>query len=417
MAEKFDIVIWGATGFTGRLVAEYLTRQYGVDGQTVRWTIAGRNPKKLDSIRLALAHINPAAANLPLLVADSQDRASLDNLVQQTKVVCSTVGPYALYGTPLVAACAEQGVDYCDLTGEVPWIRQNIDSFHEQAVQTGARIVHCCGFDSIPSDLGTLMMQEYARDKYGRFCPEIKFVLAGMRGGFSGGTAASLLNMIEGAGNERAMRRILADPFALVPDGNPTNTRVTDQMNARWDADLERWTAPFIMASINTRIVRRSNYLLGYRYGRSFQYSEATQFPRGFVGGRLAATGFSLGLGTFMGLAGFGPTRKLLEKSVLPAPGEGPDQETRDNGYFRIKLLGKLPAHDGQPAISFKGEVAGNKDPGYGETAKMVAESALCLALDDKIPQRGGILTPAASMGMHLIERLRAAGMTFAVPL
>lgn len=415
MNKRFDVIVWGATGFTGRLVAEYLTRHYGVDGQTVRWTIAGRDPKKLDSVRLALAHINSAAVNLPLLVADSHDRASLDTLVRQTKVVCSTVGPYALYGTPLVAACAENGVDYCDLTGEVAWIRETVADYHERAAQTGARIVHCCGFDSIPSDLGVLMMQEYAKGKHGRSLPEIKFFVTGMRGGFSGGTAASMLNMLETAAKDRTLRRHLADPFALVPDGAPSDARNADQTGARWDADLGRWTAPFIMAVINTRIVHRSNYLLGYRYGRTFQYSEAMQFARGFVGGRLAANGFSFGLGALMGMGRFGPARALLQKTALPNPGEGPSQETRDNGYFRIKLIGKLPAYDGQPVMLLKGEVAGSSDPGYGETAKMVAESALCLALDDKIARRGGVLTPAASMGMRLVERLRAAGMTWDV--
>ncbi len=409
MTKPYDIILWGASGFTGKIVATYLARHYGPD---IKWAIAGRSPQKLDQVRRSLGSIHPTLANLPVLVGDSQDRASLDAIVQQTRVVISTVGPYALYGSPLVAACAAHGVDYCDITGEVSWIRQNIDAFQEQAQKTGARIVHCCGFDSIPSDLGVLLLQDYARAEYGRSCTSIRFYLAGSSGGFSGGTIASLLNLLEQVRDDRELRRALANPYALVP--NHPGPRQEDLNSARWDEDLQRWTAPFLMAPINTRIVHRSNYLLGYRYGEQFRYGEAMRMGAGFVNGRLRAKIFSNGLKLFTGLAALRPTRSVLEKTILPAPGEGPDQETRDNGYFRVLLLGKTSDRTGQP-VTLRGEVRGVGDPGYNETAKMLSESALCLAQDGQIPQRGGIFTPAAAMGQRLIDRLRAAGMTFSV--
>lgn len=409
MTKKYDLVLWGATGFTGQIVAAYLARHYGTE---LRWAIAGRNAHKLDGVRRTLGNIHPEFASLPLLVGDSQDRASLDEIVRQTRVIISAVGPYALYGTPLVAACAAHGVDYCDITGEVPWIRQNIVDFQAQARETGARIVHCCGFDSIPSDLGVLLLQDAARERYGRSCQAIQYYLLGLRGGFSGGTVASLLNLLEKARSDRDLRRVLADPYTLVP--RHPGPRQEDQTSARWDADIQSWTAPFIMATINTRIVHRSNYLLGYRYGEQFRYGECMRMGAGLVNGRLSAHAFSTGFKLFTRLATVGVARRILEKTVLPAPGEGPSEETRNNGYFKVLLLGKTSNRQGQPT-TLRAEIGGQGDPGYNETAKMLAESAVCLALDKEIPQQGGILTPAAAMGQRLIGRLRAAGMTFSV--
>lgn len=409
MTKKYDLVLWGATGFTGQIVAAYLAQHYGTE---LRWAIAGRNAHKLDGVRRTLGNIHPDFASLPLLVSDSQDRTALDAIVQQTRLVISAVGPYALYGTPLVAACAAHGVDYCDITGEVPWIRQNIVDYQAQARETGARIVHCCGFDSIPSDLGVLLLQDEALARYGRSCHTIQLYLMGSRGGFGGGTVATLLNLLAEARKDRELRRILANPYALVPQ-HP-GPRQEDQTGARWDAALQSWTAPFIMAPINTRIVHRSNYLLGYRYGEQFRYGESMRMGKGFVNGRLSAHAFSQGYRLFTVLAAIGPARRLLEKTILPAPGEGPSPETRNNGYFKMLLLGKTSDRQGQP-VSLRAEVRGAGDPGFNETAKMVAESALCLLQDREIPQRGGILTPAGAMGQRLIGRLRAAGMTFSV--
>ena len=409
MTPQFDLILWGATGFTGQVLAAYLARRYGA---TLRWALAGRNSAKLAEVRSSLVEIDPALADLPILLGDSHDRAALDAIVQQTRVVISAVGPYALYGTPLVAACVEHGVDYCDITGEVPWIRQNIAAFEAQAQATGARIVHCCGFDSIPSDLGALLLQETALEQYGRPCDAIQLYVAGSRGGLGGGTVATLLNQLAEAKGDRDLRRVLADPYALVPQ-HP-GPRQEDQTGARWDADVQRWTAPFIMAPINTRIVHRTNYLLGYRYGEQFRYGESSRMGAGFVNGRLSAYVFSGAYKLVHTPAVLGPTRRLLEKTVLPAPGEGPSQEKRDNGYFRLLLRGKTTDQAGRP-VTLRGEVVGVGDPGFNETAKMAVEAAVCLAQDDAIPRRGGILTPAAAMGQRLIARLRGAGMTFAV--
>lgn len=409
MSNKFDVVLWGATGFTGQLVAEYLAENAG---PTVRWAIAGRNRDKLAALRRRLTAVNPTLSDLPILLGDSLDRESLDKIVAQARVVCSTVGPYTTYGTPLVAACVEQGVAYCDLTGETNWVRANIDAFHAQAQQTGARIVHFCGFDSIPSDLGTLMVQDYAQRKYGRSCQSVKHIFIAYKGGASGGTIASMMTLLEEAAKDKSIRRLLANPYALVPDREPDWTQA-DQMTARYDPDIRRWTGPFIMAMVNSRVVRRSNALLGYPYGRDFRFTEVSRFGRG-VNGRIEATAFALGFQAGMAAMAVGPIRKLLQTTVLPDPGEGPSREARESGYFRTILLGKIPDANSDAETWIKGTVIGRRDPGYGETAKMLGESALCLALDD-VAQQGGILTPAAAMGMTLVERLRAAGMTFGV--
>ncbi len=408
MSKPFDIVLWGATGFTGRLVAEYLARHAD---DRVHWAIGGRNQNKLETVRQSLTAVKPDLANLPILIGNSLDDASMQTIVSQTRVVCTTVGPYTKYGTPLVAACAAQGVDYCDLTGEVTWIRQNIDTFHAQAQKSGARIVHCCGVDSIPSDLGALMVQEYAWEKYGRFCQSIQHLFTAFNGGFSGGTVASLLLILEQAGKNKTLRKQLANPYSLVPE-RKHDWSETDQITARFDPDFQRWTGPFVMASINTRIVRYSHALQENRYGDQYRFREAMQFPKG-LRRRLMAAGFSIGYGAGMGLMTVQPVRSIIQKYLLPGPGEGPSKEERDKGYFRSVLLGKIPQPHGAETW-VKGKIAGTSDPGYGETAKMLGESALCLATDD-LPERGGILTPAVAMGMTLVERLRHAGMTFSV--
>lgn len=415
MSKPYDLVIWGATGFTGRLTAEYMTRRYGVADAPLRWAIAGRNRAKLEAIRDELAEIDATAVDIPILLGDSHDRPSLDAIVAQTRVVCTTVGPYTLHGTPLVAACAAGGVAYCDLTGEPPWIRDNIERFGAEAAASGARIVHACGYDSIPSDLGTLMVQEQAMADHGRYAPTVKHLFGPMRGGVSGGTTASMLLLAQQSSRSRRVRRLLADPYALAPaaDGQP-RPRPSDRPMARYDADFDCWTAPFFMEVTNSRIVYRSHALQEHRYGRSFRYREVMHMGTG-LGGQVSANAFTLGLGFLLGALEFEPVRRLLEATVLPAPGEGPGRETRENGFFRTTLLATLPAANGAAAAWVRGKVVGVNDPGYGETAKMLAESALCLALDEaELPQRSGVLTPATAMGTRLIERLRAAGMTFA---
>ncbi len=266
-SRKLDVVVWGATGFTGKLTAEYLTKQYGV-GRDVAWALGGRSREKLEEVRRDLTAIDAAASELPLIVADARDPASLAEVVGSTRVVATTVGPYAIYGRELVAACAEHGTDYCDLTGETPFIRQMIDLHHARAKETGARIVHCCGFDSIPSDLGVFMLQEHMRATYASRCSQVKFFVVGMRGGASGGTIASIMNLLEQAGRDPSVREIAFDPYALDPDRKGRGPDGPDQRTVKHDDDLDIWTGPFVMAAINTRVVRRTNALLGYAYGR-----------------------------------------------------------------------------------------------------------------------------------------------------
>ncbi len=399
----FDVIVWGATGFTGRLVAEYFLRTYGI-GQTVRWAIGGRSKDKLEEEQRALAAVDSRASALPLVVGDARDPESLAKMVTQTRVVLTTVGPYALYGKELVAACVEHGTDYCDLTGETPFVREMIDAHHDQAKITGARIVHCCGFDSIPSDLGVLTLQEHALATLGKPCSRVGFYVMKTKGGVSGGTIATMLNLVESATRDPSIRKVAGNPYALVPGERGPDGR--DQMGVKFDEALGRWTGPFIMAAINTRIVRRSNALLGYRYGKDFRYSEVMSMGRG-VKGWLGAAALSASMALFAGAISIGPTRRLLAKRVLPKPGEGPSKEKRDGGFFDIKLIGH--SSDGRKVEAI---VHGTSDPGYGETAKMISESAVCLALDKRTSE-GGVLTPASAMGMVLVERLRAAGMTF----
>ncbi len=415
-ARDHDIVLFGATGFTGRLVAEYLAAHAPKE---VRWAIAGRNREKLEGVKRDLVAIDPALADLPILVADGHDQASLDALVPKTRVVCTTVGPFGKNGQKLVAACARHGTHYCDITGEVPFIRTSIDENHERAVATRARIVHCCGFDSIPFDLGVHMLWDRAQ-KDGRALAWAKGFAGKMKGALSGGTVASMLALMEDAERDRDLRRLLANPYGLDPDpkrkvvGRPRPDS-PDQRGVRYDHDLGRWTAPFVMSAINTRIVRRSNALLGGAYGKDFHYSESMSFPKG-PKGFFGASLVTAGLGAFVATAAFAPTRELLAKRVLPKAGEGPSKAKRDAGYFEVHLLAETEVDENAKKERLAGKVVGTSDPGYGETAKMLGESALCLAQDEAtLVDRFGVLTPASAMGMRLVDRLRAAGMTFAV--
>jgi short subunit dehydrogenase-like uncharacterized protein len=403
---KYDVILWGATGFTGQIVAAYLTKNYGVESEKLRWAMAGRSPQKLEAVREEIAKESPEATKIPLVIADSDDIASLQAMAAQATVICTTVGPYARYGAKLVAACIAEGTHYCDLTGEVQWIRRMIDEHHEEAAKKQLRIVNCCGYDSIPSDIGVLMVQEEMKARHGVPCEEIKFYAGPSRGSFSGGTVASMLNLLEEASKDKSIRRVLGDPYSLLPKDAPRGQDGSDQMGVRWDDDLQRWTAPFVMAGINTRIVRRSNALMGFSYGQGFRYSEVMAFRKG-VRGWYTATSITLGLGGFLTAAAIKPIRRLLAATVLPAPGQGPSKEAQENGYFTVYLLGKAQEH------RIYGFIYGSKDPGYGATAIMLAESAICLARDTHLlPERFGLLTPASAMGMTLTQRLRQAGLT-----
>ncbi len=401
---EYDVVVWGATGFTGALVAEYLSQQYGV-GQTLRWAIAGRSEQKLIKLRDSLGE---SAASLDMIVADSFDEAALDRMANRTRVVITTVGPYAKYGSALVAACVTNGTHYCDLAGEAQWIRRMIDQHHDAATASGARIVHCCGFDSVPMDVGVWFLQREARQRYGSYCESIALLVKAMRGGPSGGTLASMMNLIREAREDRNVARVLRDPYGLNPEGERDGPDGGDQRSVIYDKLVGAWTAPFVMAGINTRVVRRSHALQGYPYGRDFRYREATIVGDG-VSGWVRASALTGGLGGFVAAASFGPTRRLLQRFV-PEPGEGPDREQRENGFFDLRQFGRLP--DGNVITS---RITGDRDPGYGSTSRMLSECAACLALDD-LTSAGGVLTPAAAMGGALLDRLQAnAGLSFEI--
>ncbi len=405
-----DVLLWGATGFTGALVAAFLARRYGAarTGNGLAWALGGRDRAKLEAVRDGLRAADPRAGELPIVLGDSRDRASLDALVRQARVVVSTVGPYGLYGAELVAACAEAGTDYCDLTGEPPFMRDMIDRHHARARETGARIVHACGFDSIPSDLGTLVAHETMRAAHGVPCAEVKCFAGPVRGGFSGGTIASILYMAELVAGDARVRRLLANPYALDPGRGERGPDGRDQLGVRYDADLGRWTSIFFMAASNARVVRRSNALLGYAWGRDFRYREAMSFSGGPLGA-VSAAGVTAGTFAAFGAIGVPLVRRAL-RAALPGPGQGPSAAERERGFFVMRFVGTGPADRGSPKVLVT--VKGKGDPGYAATARMLGESAACLARNP-IPSAGGILTPASALGMHLVERLRQVDVAF----
>jgi short subunit dehydrogenase-like uncharacterized protein len=384
-----DVVLFGATGFVGGLTAEYLA---AAAPPGTRIALAGRSRAKLHAVAARLGR------DWPVIVADAADPAAV---AKSARVVVSTVGPYARYGMPLVEACARAGTHYADLTGEVLFVRAAIDRCEALARASGARLVHSCGYDSIPSDLGLLLLREVAEAPLDRVT-----AVATVRGGFSGGTLASLLGHVEAVAGDPAARRIAGRPHSLSPDAavEPTPDQPRDTAPPRREPDGS-WTAPFVMAPYNTRIVRRSNALTDWSYGRGLRYEERMASGRGLAGAA-AAVGITGGLGALVGGAAFGPTRALLER-VLPRPGTGPSAQTRERGFFRHAFAGTT--EDGRRVAA---TVAGPGDPGYAATAVMLGESALCLALDE-LPDRAGSLTPATAMGTALVERLRAAGHTY----
>jgi len=407
VSPSYDLVAFGATGFVGRLLTSYLVKEFGVSG-TLSWAAAGRSAAKLEELRGSLG---PKGVNLPLLVADAGDEAALRKLCAQTRVVASTVGPYALFGEPLVRVCAETGTDYCDLTGEPQWIRRMVDRYQDTAHASGARIVHSCGFDSIPSDLGVYFLQQESRRRFGRPCTRVKMRVKAMRGSASGGTIASAVNAIKEAAADPMLRRELANPYSLCPKGDPSQVRQPNVKFATYDADFDGWVAPFVMGAINTRIVHRSNALLDHAYGADFRYDEAVLTGKGLKG-RLRATGVAAGIAGFMAAAAIGPSRAVLERFVLPAPGSGPSPEAQDKGFYDLRFLGLTD--DGQ---RLKVKVTGDRDPGYGSTSKILGQAAASLALDLAKPELpGGIWTPASAFGDRLFARLeKHSGLAFEV--
>ena len=409
-SRPYDLVLFGATGFVGRLTARHLAAH--AEGPT-RIALAGRSMSRLAEVR---DDLGGAAADWPLIVADSNDADSLVELAQQTTVVATTVGPYAKWGLPLVEACAEAGTHYADLTGEVLFVRDSIDRFHDAAVASGARIVHSCGFDSVPSDLAVMLAADQARTAGGSGAAADPFsqatlVVRSAKGGVSGGTVDSMRTQMQVMAADPAKARIVSDPYSLSPDRG-AEADLGPQRDVgppRYDRSLGLWVAPFFMAPYNTRIVRRSNALLGHAYGRRMRYSEVMGFSSPITGPFLAT---GLAAGTVAGAAAmaFGPTRKVLDR-VMPSPGEGPDEATRRNGHFKIEVHGTTAG--GRRVIS---TVAAQGDPGYAATAVMLGQSALALALGGtSLPDASGVLTPATGIGQVLVDRLVARGFDISV--
>ncbi|MDJ1008359.1 MAG: saccharopine dehydrogenase NADP-binding domain-containing protein [Paracoccaceae bacterium] len=406
---EFDVVLWGATGATGRRAAHHLARRCGESA--IRLAIGGRNAEKLEALRATL----PAKeAVLAVLVGDSHDAAFMAQIAGRTRVLVSTVGPFALHGSELVAASAQHGTHYCDLTAEPQWMRLMIDTHQDAARQTGARIVHACGHDSIPSDLGVQFLQEAAMHRAGAPCGRIATRVTRMKGGFSGGTAASFLNAMKLRETDPDFDRLSRDPYALCPEGERDGPDGPDRMmpvEVTWDADMEAWTKPYFMGPMNSKVVRRSNAIMGYPYGRGFRYEE-TELTRGGAGGWWAAMRGTL-LGRMLLTAMAIPrTRDFLQRSVLPKSGEGPSKEVRESGSYELVLVGQTA--DGRV---LKARVTGQGDPGVRSTTLMLTEAALCLAEDeDKLPVGGGFWTPASAMGVLLRDRIVAhAGLTFEI--
>ena len=406
-SRPYDVVLFGATGFVGRLTARHLAAH--AEGPT-RIALAGRSLSRLAEVR---DDLGGAAADWPLIVADSNDADSLVELAQQTTVVATTVGPYAKWGLPLVEACAGAGTHYADLTGEVLFVRDSIDRFHDAAVASGARIVHSCGFDSVPSDLAVMLAADQARTAGAAADPfsQATLVVRSAKGGVSGGTVDSMRTQMQVMAADPAKARIVSDPYSLSPDRG-AEADLGPQRDVgppRYDRSLGLWVAPFFMAPYNTRIVRRSNALLGHAYGRRMRYSEVMGFSSPITGPFLAT---GLAAGTVAGAAAmaFGPTRKVLDR-VMPSPGEGPDEATRRNGHFKIEVHGTTAG--GRRVIS---TVAAQGDPGYAATAVMLGQSALALALGGtSLPDASGVLTPATGIGQVLVDRLVARGFDISV--
>jgi len=388
MTKPYDLVVHGATGFTGRLVVEYLLTQYP-QGGALRWAMGGRSADKLAAVRDELG----APTETPLVVTDTSNPASLKALMDSTRLVLTTVGPYQLYGNELVAACAQHGVDYVDLCGEPAWMRQMIDAHEASAKTSGARIVFSCGFDSIPFDLGVFMLQTEMKARFGHPASRVRGRVRRMKGTFSGGTAASLKATLAAARANPEVYALLRSPFALTP-GFAGPDQPADH-RAMLDEELGLWVAPFIMAAINTRNVHRSNYLLGHAYGADLAYDEMIVTGPGPKGEALAQAIAS---------------DKSMGSSDGPKPGEGPSREERETGFYDLLFVGS-----GAGTERLHVGVKGDRDPGYGSTSKMISEAAICL-LNESSATPGGIWTPAAAMGQPLIERLRAkAGLSFEV--
>tara|TARA_B100000035_G_scaffold308462_1_gene313173 strand:+ start:603 stop:1766 length:1164 start_codon:yes stop_codon:yes gene_type:complete len=379
---NYDFVVYGASGFTGKLVVEYALNQYS--NEDISWAIAGRNLEKLQNLKEKLKLTN----DVGIIQVDSEDQSSIDALVQQTKCVLTTVGPYQLYGDKVVRTCISSGTDYVDLCGEVGFMHKIISECSTEAKQTGARIVFSCGFDSIPFDLGVLFVQEEVMSKYNKYAPSVRGRVRDMNGEFSGGTAASMKATMAALQSDPELLNVLVNPHALCEGFQ--GVQQDDDSKPVYDEELDTWVAPFFMAPINTKNIHRSNKLMNHIYGESFKYNEMWIQGPGEEGKAAAE---------------FISTMNPLGDA--PEPGEGPSRESRENGNYDVLFCADV---DGE---TIKASVNGDMDPGYGSTSKMITESAICLVKDCQ-DLDGGIYTPASSMGTKLIKRLESnAGLTF----
>ena len=407
-AREFDIVVYGATGFVGKLTAEYLARA----GGQARIALAGRSEQKLQAVRAGLPE---AARDWPILTVDANRQSTLDDMAARTRVVVTTVGPYSKYGLPLVAACAKAGTDYADLTGEAMFVRQSIDDFHKQAIDTGARIVHACGFDSVPSDMSVYaLFRRVRQDNEGELL-DTNYVLRDFSGGVSGGTIASMTEVMRAASSDPDTRKMLEDPYTLAQDRG-AEPEFGSQPDLAWRRGRDIapelagvWAGGFVMAPYNTRIVRRSNALLDYAYGRRFRYAEYMGTGRSLTAPVVSALTTAVTAGSAaLGYRLFRFLPRALVERIAPKPGTGPSEQVRENGYYRVETYTTTTT-----GARYVATMSQSGDPGYKATAAMLGECGLALALDrDKLPELYGVLTPAAAMGDALLLRYPAAGIS-----
>ncbi|GAX74961.1 hypothetical protein CEUSTIGMA_g2407.t1 [Chlamydomonas eustigma] len=414
-SRAFEIIVWGATGFTGKLVCQHIAQAY--QGR-LRWAIAGRDKSKLEQLRSDLSVINEGCKEVPILLADARDGAAMGQILCQTRVVLAMAGPYALYGDKVLEQCVEQGTHYCDITGETTWIKKSFLKYNEKAKEKGVKLVHCCGFDSIPSDLGTFMMVDYIKNHLGKKTAKVTALFGAAKGGVSGGTIASGMNMVASEPLSEIMN-MGSNAYYLAELANKKGSDIPAPMLPSYIAPARCWAGPFIMEGVNGRIVHLSDALVTGHYGTDFKYLEVSKTGVGWMGwitagivGALTAT-----ISTSMVLSPF----RALAKMVLPAPGQGPSVEVQKSGFWKCNLYAESEEEAGTPGVLVEGLCGDPKrDPGYLSTSRMVLEAGLCLALEDQrlLAQgcaQSGVMTAAAAMGMVLVERLRAAGFTWEV--
>ena len=398
--KEFHIVLWGATSFVGKIIAEYLLKRHGVDGNC-RWALAARNRGKLEALK---AELGPEASDIPILVGDATDVEFLNTMVGQADVVLTTVGPYLAYGEALVEACVKAGTDYCDLTGEIIFVRSMMDKYQSRAEQSGAKILNCCGFDSVPSDAGVHYLNRFVEAEYGEPLSTVEMQVVKAKGGVSGGTIASAIETLKFLQKEPAWAKVVNNPYSICPEGHRKGIKQPSLHGPKRSRFTERWLNHFVMAPVNSRVVHATNALTEFRYSEEFQYTEWQVAPSYL---KAAATEAALRVG--MLLLYFPISRRLLQRFVLPKPGEGPSKEQQRTGFFHLEFYGQT--QNGKQVMA---RVTGDADPGYGSTAKQIAEVATCLSKLSGQKKPGGFYTPLAALGDDLIVHLTEfAGLTF----